>query len=153
MKSSSLLRTGNSNPDFLDLIKLLDQDLNGRYGKLQKTYDQFNKLIDVNAVVVAYSDDIPAGCGSFKKFNSESVEIKRMFVKPEHRGTGIAKQIYDELEKWALESGYKYTVLETGNKQVEAIRFYTKLGFSVIENFGQYIGMETSVCMRKEITG
>jgi GNAT superfamily N-acetyltransferase len=151
MKDFSLTRSDYDNKDFLDLTILLDKDLDYRYGEVQKQYNQFNKVINVDMVVIAYSGKIPAGCGSFKSYKDAIIEIKRMYVKPEFRGSGIAKLIYDELEKSAIQSGYTQAILETGKKQPEAIRFYTKLGYEIIDNYDQYIGMENSVCMSKKL--
>jgi GNAT superfamily N-acetyltransferase len=101
--------------------------------------------------VLVYVDGKPVGCGAFKKYDDESVEIKRMFVLPEMRGKQLAAQILQELENWAIDEGYCKAVLETGHKQTEAIRLYTVAGYSLTENYGQYIGMEESICYRKEL--
>jgi putative acetyltransferase len=77
--------------------------------------------------------------------------MKRMFVLPEFRGKQLAAQMLQELEKWAVEEGNTSAVLETGHRQVEAIRLYTVAGYSLTENYGQYIGMEDSICYRKEL--
>jgi putative acetyltransferase len=102
-------------------------------------------------VIVAYEKDEPVGCGCFKPFDKNAVEIKRMFVVPEKRGTGLAAAILDELHNWARELNYSCAVLETGNRQHEAIRFYQREGYVLTENYGQYIGMETSICMKKKL--
>jgi len=146
-----IVRTTSDSPDFRELVVLLDNDLDSRYGVLQEHYNQFNRIEANNTVVVAYLEDIPVGCGCFKKFDNDSVEIKRMFVKDDYRGKGIARKILTELEKWATEIGYKNTVLETGSKQFEAINFYTNFGYNRIENFGQYAGNTNSICMSKSL--
>jgi GNAT superfamily N-acetyltransferase len=74
-----------------------------------------------------------------------------MYVLPEQRGKGIAHQILNELEKWAKELGYADCILETGKKQIEAIGLYQKAGYLIIRNYGQYQGVEYSVCMQKSI--
>ncbi len=74
-----------------------------------------------------------------------------MYTLPEYRGKGIAKAILTELELWAKEENYSKAILETGYMQKDAIGLYQKLGYKVIENFGQYIGVENSVCMEKNI--
>ena len=68
---------------------------------------------------------------------------------PEYRGKGVAEAILNELENWAKEEGYSISILETGHKQLDAIGLYQKLGYQITENFGQYIGVENSVCMKK----
>ena len=146
-----LLRTSSSNPDFNSLIKELDKGLKDNYGSLQTEYDKYNKIESLNTVVVAYENKEAVGCGCFKQYNSDSVEIKRMFVKPEHRGKGISKKILTELEKWAFETGYSSAVLETGTKQIEAIGLYSKSGYQRIENYGQYQNMSASICFKKDL--
>jgi putative acetyltransferase len=147
----TLQRTNSSHPDFHLLIPLLDKDLVDRYGELQTIYDQYNHIIDINTVIIAYHHNAPVGCGCFKQIDEHSVEIKRMFVKPDARGLGIASAILSQLELWAWENGFSYTVLETGDKQHEAIALYQKLGYAIIPNYGQYAGMESSICMQKEL--
>jgi GNAT superfamily N-acetyltransferase len=146
-----LKRTNNQNPDFLYLIPLLDQDLRSRYNDLQDTYDQHNVIVNVDTVIIAYAEEKPVGCGCFKQFNDSSVEMKRMYVKPEFRRQGISSLILDELEKWAKESGFVNAVLETGNLQAEAIAMYEKLGYKVIPNYPPYESIDSSICMQKEL--
>jgi len=147
----NLIRTTSTNPDFPGLIRALDADLRGRYNEAQSAYDAFNSVRGIDTVVLAYNGGEPAGCGCFKKFNDEAVEIKRMFVAPNKRNMGIASAILNELETWAAELGYTRTVLETGTKQTEAIAMYQKLGYTIMPNYGQYINMPYSICMKKKI--
>jgi putative acetyltransferase len=146
-----LKRTDNSNTDFQNLITLLDGELHGHYGEVKSEYDRYNQISNLNTVVIAYRDQNPAGCGCFKKINDTTVEIKRMFVKPNARGQGIASAILNELELWAKEDGFSHVILETGNKQLAAITLYQKSGYVIIPNYGQYSGMESSICMKKEL--
>jgi GNAT superfamily N-acetyltransferase len=98
---------------------------------------------------VAYHNNEPIGCGCFKTYADGSAEIKRMFVDAGERNRGVASEILKELCKWAAEEGFERVILETGLKQPEAIRLYTKGGFKVIPNYPPYVGMEQSVCMEK----
>jgi putative acetyltransferase len=147
----TIKRTDSNDPDFHSLINELDKDLWNRYEDLQHIYSRYNKVPDLPTVVVAYDNALPAGCGCFKPFDDCSVEIKRMFVTPAKRGSGVAAAILNELHRWAKELGYTDAVLETGTKQHEAIRFYQREGYTIMENYGQYIGMETSICMKKTL--
>ncbi len=150
-ESLNFLRTTSIHPDFRMLIDALDEDLYLRNGEGQLIYRQYNQVDHINHVVVIYSGDRPVGCGCFKKFDSETVEMKRMFVLPEMRGRKLAVKLLQELEKWAIEEGYTKAVLETGLRQVEAIRLYTVSGYVLTENYGQYMGMEDSICYRKAL--
>jgi GNAT superfamily N-acetyltransferase len=145
----NLIRTHSDNTDFRALVELLDEDLAVRDGEDHSFYAQFNKVDAIRNVVVAYVEGEPVGCGAFKEYWPEAVEIKRMFVRPGHRGQGVAAAVLSGLEKWAAELRYKECVLETGFKQPEAIRLYEKSGYTRIPNYGQYDGVETSVCMKK----
>jgi putative acetyltransferase len=147
-------RTNSEDKDFRSLITRLDKDLLVRYGDKQKEYDQFNIIENLDTVVVAYSDKTPIGCGCFKEFDYDSVEIKRMYVSENQRGKGVGELIMIELEKWACESGFKNSVLETGFAQPEAIHLYKKKGYQEIPCYGPYIGNEEfSVCMKKILIG
>lgn len=146
-----IIRTNSENQDFKDLVKLLDADLSVRDGDDHPFYDQFNKIDSIKYVLVAYENDIPLGCGALKEFTQKNVEIKRMFTLPESRGKGIASKIMSELEKWATELNYSKCILETGVKQPEAIALYEKLGYSRMPNYGQYSGVENSLCFEKKI--
>ncbi len=147
----TLKRTNSEDKDFHELVMLLNKDLQDRYGAIQDFYSRFNSIKDLPTVVVAYYQGQPVGCGCFKQFDDGSVEIKRMYVSNEQRGNGIGTTILAELEKWAAELKMDSIVLETGNNQPEAVHLYGKMGYNVIPNYGQYSGMETSICMKKEL--
>ena len=146
-----LLRTTSENRDYQKLVVLLDATLKILDGDDHEFYDQFNKSDAINNVVVFYENNQPLGCGAFKFYENKTVEIKRMYVLPEQRSKGIARQILNELEKWAKELGYFDCILETGNKQIEAIGLYQKVGYQIMPNYGQYGGVANSVCMQKTI--
>ncbi len=101
-------------------------------------------------MIVAYSDDTGRFVRSDQGILPGAMEVKRMYTLPEYRGKGIAAAVLNELEKWAAELGCGRCVLETGMKQPEAIRLYEKSGYSVIPNYGQYAGLENSVCFEKK---
>lgn len=145
----SFLRTNSDNPDFIALVRLLDADLAERDGAEHSFYAQFNKIDAIKHVIVAYADGKPAGCGAIKELDAETMEVKRMYTPPENRGKGIAAAVLTALENWASELRYKRCVLETGKKQPEAIGLYKKSGYGLIENYGQYAGVENSVCFEK----
>jgi putative acetyltransferase len=147
----SIVRTNSDNADFRTLVTLLDAELQIRDGEEHVFYAQFNKIDSLSEVVVAYQDGIAVGCGAIKAYEEKTAEIKRMFVKEENRGKGVAGKILGELETWAVELSFDECILETGFKQPEAIALYKKSGYEVIPNYGQYIGVENSVCMRKKI--
>lgn len=145
-------RTDSGNPGFQSLVVLLDKDLAIRDGDDHAFYDQFNKITHIKNAIVCYSNDKPVACGAFKQYADDTVEIKRMFVLPEYRGKGLGAQVLQQLETWAQELAYRVCILETGKKQPEAIALYKKCGYTITENYGQYEGVENSVCMKKQIS-
>jgi putative acetyltransferase len=147
----SIIRTTSENTDFRTLVSLLDQDLAIRNGDTNAFYAQYNKIDAIRNVLVCYEDGKPIGCGAFKEYEPQAVEIKRMFVHPDFRGKRIGTSILRELEKWAAELNYSEAVLETGKTNPEAQSLYLKEGYTVIPNYGQYAGAENSVCMSKAI--
>jgi GNAT superfamily N-acetyltransferase len=146
-----IIRTNSDHPDFRALVALLDQDLAVRDGEDHAFYQQFNKVDKIKQVVVALLENQAIGCGAIRAYAPDVMEVKRMFVLPEYRGKGIAGAVLSELETWATELGYARCILETGQMQPEAIRLYQKSGYAIIPNYGQYEGVENSVCMEKEL--
>lgn len=147
----SFLRTNAQHPDFIQLVKHLDAELAITDGEDHPFYDQFNKLHDIRYVILAFDGQTAVGCGAIKVYNSVTMEVKRMYVADGHRGKGIAASILIELEKWAKALGFSRCILETGTRQDAAIVLYKKSGYSIIPNYGQYAGVENSLCFEKMI--
>jgi GNAT superfamily N-acetyltransferase len=149
--SIRIIKTTSENPDFVSLIATLDQSLWERYPELKNNY-WGNNIIELNPnVVIIYSGGKPVACGCFKKYDKNAIEIKRMFVSPETRGLGLAQKILQELEQWAQKLGYSVSILETLYKQKEAISLYQKVGYGIVANYEPYVGLENSICMKKQI--
>ncbi|WP_026462086.1 GNAT family N-acetyltransferase [Adhaeribacter aquaticus] len=146
-----LLRTDSANPDFVELVKYLDADLRVRDGEDHGFFAQFNKIDKIKYVVLAFLNEKAVGCGAIKEYEPGVIEVKRMYVAPENRENGIATQILKELEKWARELSYSKCILETGEKQPEAVQLYKKNAYKVIPNYGQYENVLSSVCFEKLI--
>jgi len=145
-----LKRTTSNDPDFQKLVLLLDQFLRSKDDEDHDFYAQHNKTDHIKHVVVAYHENEAIGCGAFKVFDENSVEIKRMFVIESFRGKQVAHLIIAELELWANELQFDDYILETGTNNPRAIALYKKLGYHFIPNYGPYEGVTTSVCLKKE---
>ena len=145
-----LIRTNSENTNFINMVKELDAYLKITDGDDHDFYNQYNGIDVIKHVVVAYYSNKAVGCGALKHFNNEAIEVKRMYVDSTQRGLGIAPKIMSELEKWAKELGYKKSILETGERQVEAVRLYNKSNYKRMTiNYGQYEGVENSLCFEK----
>ena len=145
------IRTNSKNKDFMNLVKELDAYLKITDEDEHEFYNQFNNLDLLKEVVVTYVSGTAVGCGVIKKFDNTIVELKRMFVLKENRGTRVAQKLLYELESWAKELGHTKCVLETGIRQIRAEAFYKKCTYKVTPNYGQYSDMENSICFEKEI--
>lgn len=145
------VKTNAKNADFLSLVKRLDAALKITDGVDHIFYSQFNKVDNIKHILVAYDNKVPVGCGAIKAYSDTCMEVKRMFVDETKRGEGLGLEILTRLEKWAAQLGCDSCILETGKRQVDAIALYKKAGYAVIENYGQYSGVENSVCFEKKI--
>ncbi|MFL9835755.1 GNAT family N-acetyltransferase [Chryseobacterium terrae] len=144
-----ILRTTSDNLDFQNLVKKLDVYLAKIDGEDHAFYNQYNKINTLKNCIVIFDNEKPVACGAIKSIDQNTMEVKRMFTLPEYRGKGFAASVLKELEIWAKELGYEKTVLETGKKQIEAIALYKKCNYEIIPNYGQYAGIENSVCFEK----
>ena len=95
-------------------------------------------IAEAVAFFVIRSDGTPAGCGGIKLFGAEYGELKRMYVRPQFRGSGFAKLIVDYLADYAQAQGVVVLRLETGIHQRAAIGLYERVGFQPIPPFGAY---------------
>jgi GNAT superfamily N-acetyltransferase len=146
-----IVKSTSENKDFIALVASLDQSLWESYPELKVDY-WGNNIMEMNPnVVIIYLNDVAIACACFKKYNINTIEIKRMFVSAEFRGKGLAQKMLRELESWAKEAGFSFSILETLYKQNSAIAMYQKLGYVVTQNYAPYIGRESSICMKKNI--
>jgi GNAT superfamily N-acetyltransferase len=116
---------------------------------------------DIVVFLVAFDDDgAPLGCGGIRMLDPDPdadtgadagtvAEVKRMFVAPEARGTGVSTAILQALEGFGRERGWRRLLLETGDAQPDAVRFYTREGYTRIPGFGHYADSPSSLCFEK----
>ncbi|MFD6950435.1 GCN5 family acetyltransferase [Nocardiopsis sp. TSRI0078] len=105
---------------------------------------------DIAVFVVARDGQGTAvGCGGLRDLGDGAGEVKRMYVLPERRGSGAAPLVLAALEEWARERGWRCLRLETGDRQPDAVRFYTRAGYTPIPGFGAYAGSPSSLCFEK----
>lgn len=108
-------------------------------------------LVPRSAFLIARLYGKPVGCGALRPLDAETAEIRRMYVAPEVRRSGIGRKLLAELQRIAAGFGYRILRLETGNRQPEAIALYESCGFRRIAPYGRYIGDPLSVCFEKNL--
>ncbi|HEX6035020.1 MAG TPA: GNAT family N-acetyltransferase [Anaerolineales bacterium] len=129
-------------PDTLEaqaLIEELESELAPLYpSESRHGYSIERLLAEAVAFFLIRADGIPAGCGGVKLVGTEYGEVKRMYVRPQFRGLGLARQMLNHLVDYAHSQGIRVLRLETGIHQQDAIRLYEGMGFQRIPPFGEY---------------
>ena len=93
----------------------------------------------------------PLGCGGLRRLDDTSGEVKRMYVVPQRRGTGVATALLRALEQQGRALGWTVLRLETGTAQPDAMRFYEREGYAAIGNYGPYVGSAISRCYERTL--
>ncbi len=147
------IRTDGKNRDFIENCRLLDLDLDRRVGRQIKRdkYQKYNQLDEIREAIVVYDGYKAIGGGAIRRYDDETIELKRVFVHNEYQGQGIGSRLVMLLLEWAAELGYQRMLLETGELLVESCALYRKLGFQVIPNYGPYVDMPESLCMARDL--
>ena len=133
------------------LIQDLCLELSLRYGTPPSPFFPDEALAPRTAFVVARLGGQPIGCGALRRIDETTAEVKRMYVAPDGRRTGIARRILQVLEDLAADFNYRAIRLETGLEQPEAIGLYESSGYHRIAAYGHHIGDPRSVCFEKSI--
>lgn len=129
-------------------------ELDARYGSGDHEPRPLPSAADIDHFLVAVdpASGVALGCGALRRLDETSAEIKRMYVVPHARGTGLATALLRALEAAAVERGWTTIRLETGNAQPDAQRFYAREGYRQIPLFGIYVGSPVSVCYERELS-
>jgi len=139
--------------DAMRLIAELDAILMPNYPPESRHGFSVEKLLSQGvAFFVIRVDELPAACGGVKLNGSEYGEVKRMYVRPQFRGSGLARMMLDHLAAYTQQHGIDILRLETGIHQQEAIRLYERYGFQRIPPFGEYFEDPMSLCYEKRLT-
>jgi putative acetyltransferase len=134
------------------LIQALDADLQRRYPGVMLQGLRPGEAQDPRlSFFVARTGDQAVGCAALRELDEVTGEVKRMFVRDDHRGRGIARLLMAALEARGRELGYEFLRLETGPGQPEAIGLYQSAGYAAIPPFGQYVGNAYSRCFEKRL--
>jgi putative acetyltransferase len=139
-----------THPDAESLRALQRLEIAERYGRDDSEPGPAPTADDIAVFMVAYSPDgQPVACGGLRQLDDAIAEIKRMFVTPSSRGSGASVAVLQHLEQYALERGWDRLRLETGTAQPDAIRFYEREGYQLIERYGHYVHSADSICYEK----
>jgi GNAT superfamily N-acetyltransferase len=138
-------------PDAAKLIAEVQQEYVRRYGGEDTTpVDPAEFAPPQGMFLVGYEDQEPVACGGWRSHGANA-EIKRMYVTTRSRHRGYARLILASLESLARDHGHDRVVLETGQKQPEAVALYRSMGYSDIEPFGYYACAPLSIHLGKRL--
>ena len=152
MPGLTITRESPESADARALIAELDALLEPLYPKTSRHGYSVDKLVAEGVIFfVLRVDGTAAGCGGIKLFGDEYAEVKRMYVRPEYRGMGLAKQMLEHLESHTRAQNINILRLETGIHQKQAIALYEQFGFQRIPPFGNYFEDPLSRCYEKRI--
>ena len=112
---------------FLKLVDELDAGYYERIGDELSKYDSYNEFKNPHVVILALDNDTAVACASYRVFDNDSVEFKRVFVKKEYRKRGIAYNLIVQLEKSVIERNFRYSYIVTGKNNHAAIGLYSCL--------------------------
>jgi putative acetyltransferase len=105
------------------------------------------------AYFIAFLGTELVGCGALRPLDEITAEVRRMYVVPSARRTGVGRALLTQLERTASQLGFEIMRLETGNRQHAAMALYESYGFVSIPPFGEYANDPTSVCYEKPVRG
>jgi N-acetylglutamate synthase-like GNAT family acetyltransferase len=142
-----------SNPVGADLRAAQQAELDARFGHRGHECGPPPSEVDTAVFLVAHdkASGQPVGCGGLRPLDEHTAEIKRLYVLPYTRGSGVSSSILAALEGHAHALGITTLTAEAGSVQTDGRQFYQNSGFVAVPNFGPYIGVEHSYCYAKPI--
>ena len=141
-----------SDPTAQDLVARVQQEYVGRYGGPDETpVDPAEFDPPAGVFLVAEVDGEPLGCGAWRAVGAGVAEVKRLYVAPAHRRRGIAQVVLDVLENSAARAGHRSIVLNTGDRQPEALAFYARNGYVPVSGYGVYACVPGAVFLGKDL--
>jgi len=142
-----------ANPDAVALVEELDAYQKPLYPEESFYGIDLAEMLQPNVIfaMARMPDGAAAGCGAVVITEEGWGELKRMFVRPDLRGRGVAQAVVSFLEGEAMRRGVDVMRLETGISQPEALRFYEQAGYVRRGVFGRYANDPLSVFMEKRL--
>lgn len=152
----SLRAVGYTDPVAQQLIEAVQQEYVVRYGGRDAAVVETAEFAPPSGLfLVAEVHGEPAGCGGWRRHEETSgtAELKRMYVVPSFRRRGVAARLLAELERTAAAAGSRELVLNTGDKQPEALALYAAAGYAPTRGYGSYADVPGAVFLVKDLAG
>jgi GNAT superfamily N-acetyltransferase len=143
---------GYDSPVARELVAAVQQEYVGRYGGPDEAVvDPAEFRAPEGLFLVAEIGSDPAGCGAWRVHAPGVVEVKRVYVAPGFRRLGLAQLLMDALEGGAAAAGHRAVVLNSGDRQPEALALYTGRGYVPVTGYGVYADSPGAVFLGKQL--
>ncbi|MCY1715983.1 MULTISPECIES: GNAT family N-acetyltransferase [Microbacterium] len=140
----------------------MDEEISPRYAEVYAAFDDETRALlaedfavdpvtMVEVILVRDAEGVAVGHAALRQLGDE-LEVKRVFVDPRARGRGASQALMSELERLGRERGAARLILQTGNRQPEAIALYVRLGYRPIDIYPPYLRFPASRCFEKVLT-
>ncbi|MEI4272781.1 GNAT family N-acetyltransferase [Klenkia sp. LSe6-5] len=145
---------GYDDPQVQVLVEAVQQEYVARYGgRDAMEVDPAEVLPPRGLLLVADVDGRAVGCGAWRVHTVGTVELKRMYVVPAARRRGVAERLLAALEATARAAGHRRVVLNTGDRQPEALALYARAGYTPVVGYGVYADAPGAVFLGKDVEG
>jgi GNAT superfamily N-acetyltransferase len=135
-----------------DLVGRVQQEYVQRYGGPDEAaVDPAEFEPPEGLFLVAEVDGEPVGCGAWRVLRPGVAEVKRVYVSPAHRRRGLAQVVLDALESSAARAGNRSVVLNSGDRQPEALALYRRAGYTPAPGYGVYADAPGAVFLGKAL--
>ena len=150
--SPRLRQVGYADPVAQHLIERVQEEYVVRYGgRDAAVVDPAEFSPPLGLFLVAEVDGAPAGCGGWRARGDGVAELKRMYVEPAFRRRGLAALLLAELERTAAAAGHRHLLLNSGDRQPEALALYARAGYTPVAGYGVYADSPGAVFLGKEL--
>jgi GNAT superfamily N-acetyltransferase len=125
------------------LAQAMREEISAMYNGLELDGDQMPRAGPAElsppdgCFLVGWYEAKPVCCGGIKRLDERTCEIKKMYVAPQLRGKGVARQLLHALERKARGLGYSVARLDTGPKQANARGLYEAEGYVETDDFNR----------------
>jgi GNAT superfamily N-acetyltransferase len=143
-------------PDARAMRAQLSEELGARYADREAIPNHLPREFFVDEATVRFAavariQGVPVGHIAARRLGDD-IEIKNMYVTRSCRGVGVAEKLLEAAERFACSIGAPRIILQTGDRQPEAVRFYSRMGYRPIPIYTPYQNLTYSTCLEKQFS-